>query len=128
MNCCRTDIPDNRNATWDQIMNNTAPPYEPEPIESEVDELVRQELKSKFCHTHTYSKKDEKDVLHYNKQPDSQCSVNTKYLPDLSKNQDNDINDLEIFIESQDHYLSENIFLTKGQKLLFYMILLKVYN
>jgi hypothetical protein len=128
MNCCRTDIPDNKNATWDQILNNSAPSYEPEPIESEVDELVRKELKSKFCHTHTYTKTDEKDILHFNKQPDKQCSINTNYIPDLTKNQNNDINDLEIFIESQNHYLSENIFLTKGQKLLFYMILLKVKN
>ena len=48
MNCCRTDIPDNKNATWEQIINKTAPEYVPEPIESEIDELIEKTLNKNF--------------------------------------------------------------------------------
>lgn len=128
MNCCRTDLRDNQNATWDQMLSDNPPEYQPEPIEQEIDELVRTDLKKEFCHKHSYSKDDESDILHYNLQTDDTCKANTEYLPDLSKNQNNKYNDVEIFIESQNHYLNENIFLSKGQKLLFYLILLKIKN
>lgn len=128
MNCCRTDIPDNKNATWEQIINKTAPEYVPEPIESEIDELIRKDLKQKFCHTHTYIPDDKSDIVHHNKTTVDGCPINTDFNPDLTKNQDDEINNLEVFIESKNHYLNENMFLSKGQKLLFYLILLKIKN
>ena len=46
----------------------------------------------------------------------------------MSKNKNNENNELEIYVQRHKQWLSDNTFLTKGQKLLFYLILLRIKN
>jgi len=128
LTCCKTDIRENRNITWEELLkNDTLGEYKPEPIESEVKELLKKKIKNKFCHHHHYIPEDDKDKLHFNLKGEN-CSFINKYPSDMSKNKNNNHNELEIYVQRHKQWLSDNTFLTKGQKLLFYLILLRIKN
>ena len=128
LTCCKTDIRENRDITWEKLIkNDTLGEYKPEPIEAEIKELLTKKIKNKFCHHHHYMPEDDKDLLHFNLKGKN-CSFINKYPADLSRNQNDKLNEIEIYVQRHNHWLSDNTFLTKGQKLLFYLILLRIKN
>ena len=140
LKCCNTDLKDNENVTWDQLKANPNMEIQKNteiPLEEQVNSLLDKKLKNKFCHSHHFISSDPDDKLHSNVKPDNTCKLDSQYLPDLSKDQEKDENDLEILIMNQNKcsfddktgcWLNDNTFLTNGQKILFYLVLLRVKN
>ena len=93
-----------------------------------IEDLDKKELNSPLCHTHDYLSKDTRDLVHEKLEgEDETCidNVNSKYkinnFPQYH-NQDT----LEIYIGKNKTWLNDNIFLSKGQKLLINMVYYKL--
>jgi hypothetical protein len=103
----------------------------PENINGEqMEDIDNKELSSPLCHTHDYLSKDTRDLVHERLEGnDEQCTdnVSSKYrINNFPKYHDKDT--LEIYIGKNNTWLNDNIFLSKGQKLLINMVYYKLNN